>query len=238
MAAAFRVAASGADAAGGTTRATGSVAVQTGDTAYVWVFSSDGTPVIASGVVWDPGVANQALTQIHDSGTRFTYGRVTLWRAQGLTAKTATFQATWGSTQGERGIVAWLGTGIDTTTPNGTIATGTNTNTSVSVTATGLTTSQLVLGAAWALDIDGTAISFNFSSPNGTERAEAFASPYDIGAMQDIAAGGTTQAITWTVSGTTANYQGWYGVALGINDAGAGPTPEAFLTMPPMRSMR
>lgn len=223
MAAAYSAAASGGSASASTTISSGSVAVASGSVVYVFVGMSDSTYAAPSSVVWDPGVANESLTKIHDSGQLFTYGHFSVWRGVGLTAKTSTVQATWGASKGERVINVWVGTGIDTTTPNGTIGTGTASSTSVSATAT-TTTGQLVLGGGYVLDISGDAYSLTLGSPNGTERTESEAEPYDVVAVQDISASGSTQAITWTVTGTGTYYQGYYAVAIPLNNAGAAAT--------------
>lgn len=231
MAAAFRTSTGSATAgSSSTTQDSPSIALQSGDTVYVLVASSDGTPVVPSSVIWDPGVANESLTSINDS-TNWSpsgpYGRTTVWRAQNLTAKTAVFRATWGSAQGERVVVVWVGTGINTTTPNGTIVATTGTATSVSSGNATTTTGQLVVGFAHLLDISGTATTLALNSPNGTERTEVFTGtsfPYDCAAVQDISAGGSTQAITWTAGGTSANYEGFRAIAIPLNDASSGYT--------------
>lgn len=236
MAAAFRAAAGGADAAGGTTRDSSSVALLSGDTAYVFVFNSDGSPAAPSSVVWDPTGANQSLgTAIADSGTIYSFGRVTCYRAQGLTPATAVFRASWSASQGERGIIALLYSDVNTVTPNGTVATNSGTNTSVTVTPAN-SAGQLVVAFAWALDINSDAFTMNLSSPSGTERREEFASPYDVGAGQDKITAAANEASTWTVSNTSggANYEGWYAIAIPINEAAA-PTSSLLRRSPGAR---
>ena len=222
MAAAFRIADGiGATAGPGTTTFdSNSITLEAGDTVYVMVVSSDVSPVVCSSVQWDPSGVNEAFTKIYDPGAAdFTFGRMTVWRAQGLTAKTGIIQATWANEEDERLLITWVGTGIDTTTPEGTIVAATNTDTSVTVTAN-TTAGQLVLGMAWAFDASPSAGALSFTSPNGTERVDAatVATDYDAGAAQDIAASGTTQAITWTISETVT---GWRAVAIPLNDLAA-----------------
>jgi hypothetical protein len=203
---------------GATTIDSNSFTVAEGDTVYAAIGNSDGTPVSPTSVVWDSVGVNQPFGDaVHNSGTIFTFGNFAVFCAsQSLTAKTAVFTATFPSAQTERVILIWAGPGIDINTPHGTIGTGTNTNTSVTATANTIA-GQLVLGIGYALDLDvGATVAF--TSPNGTERNEGAAAPHDTVASQDITAGGATQAITWTLTGTTASFAGWYAVAIPLND--------------------
>lgn len=220
MGAAFRIGDEVAAAdAGASAQDSNNITLQAGDTVYVLVFSSDGSPAVPTGVAWDPTGVNEAFTKIHDPGSAlFSFGYFSVWRAQGLTAKTGVIRATWSGNQGERGMIAWVGTDIDTGTPNGTIGTGTGASGATSATAN-TSVGQLVLGFVWLLDTGGPGTS-TFDSPNGTERNDVQTSPaYDSAASQDIAASGATQAVTWTPS---QNGDGWYSVAIPLNDAAPG----------------
>lgn len=206
--------------AGATTQDSGSIAVASGSVMYVLVESSDTTAVVVSGVRWDPTGANQALTQI---GTTIDHSspnaKASLWRLINPTAATAVVRVTWGSNQSERLVAVWVGTGIDTTTPNGTLTQTTGTTTAVSTGAITTTVGQLVLSMATLLSGSGTQLSFN--TPNGTERNEGSttATPFDTAATQDISASGTSTTMTWTISATPNS---WAQFGIPLNDAPAG----------------
>jgi len=171
-------------------------------------------------VVWDPAGANQALTQVGTTIDHGTYGKASLWRIISPTAATSVFRATWGSNQGERLLSVWVGTGIDSGTPNGTVVQATAATNSPSTGAITTTVGQRVVAMASHLYTGGTGVSYD--SPTGTERHEGATSgtPYDGAASQDFAATGTSTTLGWTVSGATLNSWTMFGIPL--NDAGAG----------------
>lgn len=221
MAAAFSVGSVlGTADAGGTTQDSGSITVAAGSVMYVLVESSDNTAVACSGVVWAPSGANQAFTQI---GTTIDHSspnaKASLWRLVSPSATTATVRASWGSNQSERLVAVWVGTGIDTTTPNGTIAQNTGTTAAVSSGAITTTSGSLVVMLATLLSGSGTPLSFN--SPSGTERNEGSTSgtPFDTSATQDTTAAGTSTTMTWTISSTPSS---WASFGFQVNDATGG----------------
>jgi len=236
MAAAYSTSGAAGDDAGGTTRDSPSLTIPAGATVYAFINNSDGSPAAPSGVSLDPTGTPQAFTKIGDSGTFATYAYATLWVLKNASAVTAVVRATWAASQGERMVTVWVGTGIDTTTPNGTVATGNGTTTSVSATAAS-TSGQLCVQFAGHLFTGAAARTYN--TPSGTERTDAVISgvPYDGAASQEQTATGTSTVMTWTLSGTI---DGWYSFAFALNDAGGGggSTELPPLTMAPMRSYR
>lgn len=217
MAAAYSTSGAAGDDAGGTTRDSPSLVIPAGSVVYAFVNNSDSSPAAPTGVSLDPTGTPQAFTKIGDSGAFATYAYATLWVLKNASAVTATIRATWGVSQGERMVTVWVGTGIDTTTPNGIVATGTGATTAVSVTPTG---SAGLLRVQFAGHLFTGAAARTYNSPSGTERTDAVISgvPYDGAASQDQTASG---AMTWTLSGSV---DGWYSFAFVLNDAGAGDT--------------
>src|SRR5690606_33843047 len=143
---------SGGSSVAGTTQDTSSsLTLANGDVLYAIVISSDGSPADPSGCKWDPTGVNESLTKLGSTLSYGTYFRASLYRgvcgAGGLTANAAIVRGTGGASQGERLVMPWAGTTIDTTTPNGTIATATGTNTAPTASAT-TTAGQLVLALA------------------------------------------------------------------------------------------
>lgn len=220
MAAAFSVAnVSGIADAGATTRDSASTVIASGSVVYVLVISSDSTPVDPSGVVWDSAGVNEALTKIGTTITHGTYAKASLWRIISPTAKTAVFTATWPSNQGERMLSVWAGTGINTTTPNGTVVQNQGANPSVTPSTGAVTTTVGQLLVAMAADLITGAQVRNYNSPTGTERAEGYTSgtAYDGAASQDFVATGTSTTLQWTVD---TSIDSWAMFGIPLNDSG------------------
>lgn len=208
------------DATGaGTTQVSSSVTHATDDVWYVEAISSDNVAANCSGVVWDAAGVNEALTQV---GTTTTYGtnyRSSLWRGKGLTAKTAVFTATYASSQSERLVSTIAFTGVDQTTPNGTIVVNSGGDTTALTTGAITTTVGQLALAMGAIGSGG--LQYTFDAPTGTERAEGSTAgtPYDSAASQDYTAVGTSTTLNWTASATPV---GWSMYGVPLNDAGAG----------------
>lgn len=220
MAAAFSVAnVSGIADAGSDTYESGDIVIAAGSVVYVEVISSDSTPVDPSGVVWDAVGVNESLTQLVTTIDHGTYAKASCWRIISPTAKTAKFKATWPSNQGERMLSVWAGTGIDTTTPNGTVVQNSGTAATATTGAITSTVGQLILAMGAQLDIGGTAETFD--SPTGTERAEGATSgtAFDAAASQDFVATGTSTTLTWTFAGS---FVSWAMFGIPLNDAAGG----------------
>lgn len=220
MAAAYSAAVGQGSSSASTTQDSPSITVPSGNVCYALVVSSDGSPADPSGCVWDASGVNESLTKLGATLSYGTYFKASLYRGVGLTAKTGVFRATYSASQGERLVLVWVGTGIDSGTPNGTIVTATGTNTTPTATAT-TTAGQLVL----ALAAQGITVNTlrTWNSPSGTERVEAATSPdtYDSGAIQDQTASGSSTAPQWTLSNAV---DGWGIFVVPLNDAAAGTT--------------
>src|SRR5882724_2582350 len=225
MGAAFRVAfsATGTEACGATFYSA-SVALLSGDTVYVMFGCSDSTPAAPTGVKWDPTGANQSLTSVGDQACG-PFGRASIWRGQSLTPATAVFRVTYAATKSEQVAGGVLLTGVDTTTPNGTVGTNTG-NQSTSATATATTTAgQFVLGMCHNVNTaPAGATTFTPTSGN-TERFDAPTAPSGFDAITgaDQTAAGSSTNTTWTISQTSGG-QDWRAFAIPINDAPASTT--------------
>ena len=221
MAAAYRThVASGIADGGSTTYDSASITTTAGDTLYVYVVSSDSSPVAPSGVVWNPGGSNQSLTNIKAHQVYGGNYGASLWRLVAPSAGTAVVRATWPSAQGERLLLVVAASDVDTTTPNGTIGQGLDaTGTTFSVSGTATTTAgQTVLAFASLASVGSQ---FAFGSPSGTERVEVSTSgtPYDTAAMQDTVASGASTTMTWSITPTSGGHPPWLIWVVPLNDA-------------------
>jgi hypothetical protein len=215
----------GGVADGGSTTHDSPTLTVSGTNKVMWVLvgNSDSSPATPSGVVWDPTGANESLTQIGTGITYATFGNASLWRRIAPTNVTnGIVRVTWGSAKGERIVGVWVETGIDQTTPNGTVSQGSvNTSTSpINSTALSTTTGQRVLQFAHAIFTSAGAIGFN--SPSGTERVDAVTTggAYDNLAIQEQTASGSSTQPQW--GAMTNGEDGWATFSIALNDASAG----------------
>ena len=207
MAAAYRTSVSGGVAdSGATTQDSASLTTVSGDVLYAIVANSDGSPAEPTSVVFDSGGVAEAFTKVKAFANYGTYYGASLWRLVGPTAKSAAIRATWSGNQGERLIIVAAYSGVDATTPNGTIVETLKTGQFTPASATATTTAGQLVAAFAALASGGSQQSFD--SPSGTERAEASTSgtPYDTAAVQDqTASGSSTTPSNTVIANVTAN---------------------------------
>ncbi len=185
---------------------------------FVQVVHSNSYPSITS-VVWDPGVANEALSVI-STATEAANVRTVVYGLKNPTAKTATMRVIVSAGDSSGTFVAVSSyTGVHQTTPLGTPATatgGTGTNPTVTVTAA---TNDLVV------DFMGTK-----ETPLGSKTAGAGQTKiWDGYSNQSIGAGSTeagAASVTMSWTGTTEE---WTMVGVALKPAGSCPTlPEAI----------
>lgn len=214
--------AAGVADAGATTQDSSNITVSAGSVMYALVANSDSSPAAPSGVVWAPSGANESLTQIGTTITHGTFGKASLWRLINPTAATATVRATWGANQAERLVNVWVGTGINTTTPNGTLVQNQGaSNNNVTTGAISTTAGQLVLAMLAHLSTSATAMTYD--SPTGTERQDIVTSgaAYDGSESQDFTAIGTSTTLTATLGGG-GTADSWAAFGIPLNDASGG----------------
>jgi hypothetical protein len=207
-----------ADGGATTVDTSATITVPSGAVVYAIVVSSDSAAVDCTGVAADPTGGNQALTQLGTHLNLNANARASLWRIVAPTAGTYVFRATWGSNQGERSIGVWVGTGINSGTPNETPVTATGTNQTPTATAnTGIVAGDLVL--AFGCHQYGSSSPIDYNSPSGTERGEYDAAGFSGLAFQEQVAAGASISPQWTLGNTPAN---WGIFVVALNDAGAG----------------
>ena len=183
---------------------------------YVFVGDSAGTPLDPSGVVWDPTGVNETLTKL-DTQDFGTVANCSIWRKIAPSDATAVVRVTWAANKDEQGIIAWVETGLDQTTPNGTIAKATGAGTTtVSAGAVTTTNGQRLLQFGQFLDTSPNARTYD--SPTGTERHDLAMTPsnYDGIAAQEQTASGSSTTPTWTMSSAA---DGWGSFAFALNEA-------------------
>lgn len=216
--------ASGVADGGQTTRDSPTLTVSgTNKVMYALVGNSDSSPADPSGVAWDPTGVNQALTKLA-SVTFATFANATLWRLIAPSNVTnGIVRATWAAQKGERMVCVWVETGVDQTTPNGTVVNPSGTGTAVSAGAVSTTAGQRILNFAFALKTSIFTSATPFGSPSGTERFDTVTSGtrYDGIAGQEQTAAGSSVTPTWTLAETP---DGWASFAFALNVAGATTT--------------
>jgi hypothetical protein len=203
---------------GNTTVDSPSVVVPANSVVYVLAGSSELTPAAATAVAADPTGANQALTQIGTSIFFGAFGTANLWRIINPNSGTYVFRATWGGNQGQRFINVWVGTGIDSVTPNGTVVQNSGTSNNNATTGSITTTAgQLVL--ALMAHMNSSADSMTYNSPTGTERQDFVTSgaAFNGSESQDTTAAGSSTTLSATLTGASTA-ESWAAFGIPIND--------------------
>lgn len=184
---------------------------------YACVLSSSGSPADPTSVKWG-GSGGTNLTKIA-SVALSPYWQMTVWELINPTATTSTIYVTWAGAHDEVGLISVSVKDADQTTAHGTVATNTsavNANPTVTVTTTSgeLTLGFMMWGDVATLDLTQVAGQSSIQEIEGADlRFEGLAAEY-------TSAGGTTQAMTWTLSDTPSG--GWYMVGFQVNPAGGG----------------
>jgi hypothetical protein len=190
---------------------------------YALVMASAGTPLVPDQVKWQ-GSGGTALTQVSTTMDLPSGGgafwKVSLWRLIAPTAATDTVYVHFASTIDEIGVIAVSFKDADQTTPNGTIVVNQGTgNGNVTATASG-TSGDIVAGFMAFGDQNGNSLTISTTQTSLQEIEGATLQYEGLGANWTTSSG-TTQAMTWTVSGTPAT-GGWGEYAFYVNAAGAG----------------
>lgn len=202
---------------------------------YVLAYSGAGSPTAATSVKWG-GSGGTALTQVSitlNVGSSAA-GRATLWRLINPTAQSSTVYADWGTAQDERMIIAVSVKDTDQTTPNNTIANGNSATLTPSLSCTAVT-GDLVLNFMALMDDnpDVKALAPGATTLQEIEGLEGGdLDGYECAGAQYTTAASTSQAMSWTVSGTGTPHTNWVAhYSLAIN-AASGAAATSF---PPYR---
>lgn len=213
MAIAYDNSARGFSLAAAATVSTASFAVA-GDYLLVGVINSDGSPTAPTSVKWG-GAGGTAMTQIGTTITLGSFGRMTWWELKAPTVQTSTAIATWAGNQGEKGIIAVAYSGVDQTTPKGTVAQA-EAASSAAITVNAVSVAgDLVVDFAGFLDTGGGNRTLLVGAGQ-TSRQEIEGTDLGsdgCGASEETAAGVST-TMSWTISSASIDEWGTFAVAL------------------------
>lgn len=165
--------------------------------------SGAGTPANPSSAKWG-GSGGTALTQQGSALNIGPYGKLSIFSLVAPTEQTSTSYYLWPSQQDETasGTVAF--TGVNQSTPLGTVATATglgSTTLSPSI-AVSSVAGDLVVGAFWMVDQYGTR---SITAPGGTILYDAVVASFETLVVQSVVATGTSTTLTFNISGSTEN---------------------------------
>lgn len=191
-----------------------------GSNAYLLalVVSGAGTPVAPSAVKWG-GSGGTSMTQVGTTLTFGTYWKASLYELVAPTAGASTLYVDYGTNQDETGVIGVLYTGVDQTTPRGTVGTGFNDN-SHPMSATCTTVSgDTVVGAIFI----GTNLAGFTDSQTVRQSWAEIAAGYELASVGDKTASGASTTVNWST--TYSAPWGAFAVPLKAGAAGTTITP-------------
>lgn len=200
---------------GATTITSGSITPSGSDRfAFIHVTNSDGSPANCTGVTLNSNACTQIGTNQLLTGGFWNHS---LWRYIGPAASAMTATATFAASQGERLIQVVCYSGVDQTTPLGTVVQGTTATDTMTNSAIGAVVGDLIFDAAMVGMGAFPGSSSLAPGSSQTERLETATAPtaYDDAACADLVAGSTSETRTYTCSGgATDGGIGMFSVAL------------------------
>ncbi|MCO5213704.1 MAG: hypothetical protein M9936_28730 [Caldilinea sp.] len=179
------------------------------------VVSGAGSPVDPVSCKWG-GSGGTAMTKVGTTLTFGTYWKATLYELVAPAAGANTLYVDYGTNQDETGVIGVLYTGVDQTTPRGTVGTGFNNN-SHPMSATCTTVSgDTVVGAVFI----GTNLA-GFSDSQTVRQSWAEIAPgYELASVGDKTASGTSTTVNWNTTYTCP----WGAFAVPLKEAAGGTT--------------
>lgn len=187
----------------------------TGSNLYVHagVLSGANTPVDPSAVKVG-GSGGTAMTQKGATQNVGANVKVSAWGLANAPAGSTTSYVSWASNQDETALVAASYAGVDTSTPNRTVATATGSNATPSVAATSVS-GDLVVDVAGFLDGNGAALTLTVgASQTSHGEVEGANLTFEGLGTSHEAATTTSTTMSWTISGTPQ--QGWATIAYAL----------------------
>lgn len=187
--------------------------------------SGAGTPVAPNACKWG-GSGGTALTQVGSTQTFNTYFKHSVWELVGATAQSSTMYCSWPSNQDETALLAVSYTGVDQTTPKGTVATNqAETSASPTVTVTSVS-GDVVVGFCYFANSNGGVTSLTSSQTERKKIVTIGGLGYEALSIADTTASGTSTVMTWT-GNTTRSFAA---VGFALKAASSGSTYNDTLT--------
>ena len=196
---------------------------------FGFILTVDGTPAAHSSFKWR-GSGGTSATQIGSSFNVGSYGRISAWSLVAPTSATDTIYGSWAASQLYSGIGAAAYTGVNQSTPAGSLATNSGSVSNdfgFNATAVVSTTSgDVILAFTYIADGNGsTPLMTPGGTPLGTGRAESENSIISY-CIQEVVATGASTTVTCGIAPTSSNMTGdWGMVAFVVQSAAAGTTP-------------
>ncbi len=184
-----------------------------------FIASGDGSPVDPSGIKWG-GSGGTGLTKRGSTLGIGPYGKLSLYTLVAPSDQTSTVYYYWPSAQGETAGGAISLTGVNQSTPLGTIATNTGTDVTTQPNATvASAVNDLVVAACWMVNPAGG--SMTIASNGGTTRYDVLVGDYEYLIIQSKVATSTSTAMNFTVTTYSGNTSGLSWGVIGVAVKGA-----------------
>lgn len=196
---------------------------------YSFVGLDATVPADPTNVKWG-GAAGTSLTQIGTTLNVGSFGKISAYRLTAPSASNLTLYVDWAAGHDE-GMLAGLSyTGVDQTTPEGSLATNVGSfsgvNSGIASVTLATSVGDYVLACCLVIDQAFHApVSAPTGSPAPTERYEVEPSTASMMAVQEVVATGTSTTIQFSITGNGGNFTADWGVAAFVVKADGGPPP-------------
>ena len=179
------------------------------------VVSGAGSPVDPVSCKWG-GSGGTAMTKVGTTLTFGTYWKATPYELVAPAAGTNTLYVDYGTNQDETGVIGVLYTGVDQTTPRGTVGTGYNDNSHLMSATCTTVAGDTVVGGIFI----GTNLAGYTSSQTVRQSWAEIAAGYELASVGDKTASGTSTTVNWSTTYSAP----WGAFAIPLKEAAGGTT--------------
>lgn len=180
--------------------------------------SGDYTGLAPSSVKWG-GSGGTALSKIADQSISTSFN-ATLWQLVAPTVQTSTAYSLWPSSLGELGLIGVAYSGVDQTTPTGTVAVATGTGTTAASVNVTSVAGDIVVGFCYVGSFGGGITSLTSGQTERKSIVTLGAAGYEAMSASETTASGTTTTMSWTASKSVS----WVAIGVALKAAAAGTT--------------
>lgn len=209
----------GSTAAGANNVSTANIAVSGSDLLLLGhACSGDYTGLAPSAVKWG-GSGGTDLSKVADQSIATNFN-ATLWQLKAPTVQTSTAYSLWPSNLGELGLIGVAYSGVDQTTPTGTVAVATGTGTTAPSVNVSSVAGDIVVGFCYVGSTGGGITSLTSGQTERQNIVTLGGAGYEAMSASETTASGTTTTMSWTASKSVS----WVAIGVALKAAAAGTT--------------
>jgi len=209
----------GSTAAGANNVSTANIAVSGSDLLLLGhACSGDYTGLAPSAVKWG-GSGGTGLSKVADQSIATNFN-ATLWQLKAPTVQTSTAYSLWPSNLGELGLIGVAYSGVDQTTPTGTVAVATGTGTTAPSVNVSSVAGDIVVGFCYVGSGGGGITSLTSGQTERKKIVTLGGAGYEAMSASETTASGTTTTMSWTASKSVS----WVAIGVALKAAAAGTT--------------